>query len=154
MELTHHEVLEILEILERSNVEYLELEVGETKLVADRRGGGPAWRKVREDRAAPATPSDRDTDSQTAPSPDGDLVTVSAPVVGVFYRSPEPGAPPLTEVGAQVSEDSTLGLVEVMKMFNSVTAGVRGEVVEILVRNEEFVEFGQPLMRIRPETAG
>jgi acetyl-CoA carboxylase biotin carboxyl carrier protein len=81
-------------------------------------------------------------------------VTVNAPVVGVFYRSPEPGAPPFTEEGAEVVEDSTVGLVEVMKMFNSVTAGVRGRVVEILVDNDSFVEFGQPLMTIAPETSG
>ncbi|MGH3343365.1 MAG: acetyl-CoA carboxylase, partial [Carbonactinosporaceae bacterium] len=89
-----------------------------------------------------------------SPRPGGELVPVTAPVVGVFYRSPEPGAPPFTEVGARVDEGSTLGLIEIMKMFNSVTAGVRGEVVEILVGNGDFVEFGQPLMTVRPVAAG
>jgi biotin carboxyl carrier protein len=71
-------------------------------------------------------------------------------MVGVFYRSPEPGAPPFVEVGARVEEGATLGLVEVMKMFNGVTAPVSGEVVEVLAGNDEFVEFGQPLFRLRP----
>jgi acetyl-CoA carboxylase biotin carboxyl carrier protein len=81
-------------------------------------------------------------------------VTVVAPVVGAFYRSPKPGAPPFAEVGDEVTEDSTVGLVEVMKMFNSVTAGVRGRVVEILVENGDFVEYGQALMTIRSEVVG
>jgi biotin carboxyl carrier protein len=71
-------------------------------------------------------------------------------MVGVFYRAPEPGAAPFVEVGSVVAEGATLGLVEVMKMFNGVTSPVAGEVVEVLVGNDEFVEFGQPLFRLRP----
>ena len=79
---------------------------------------------------------------------------VTAPVVGVFYRAPEPGAPPFVEVGSHVDEGTTIGLVEVMKMFNSVTAPVHGEVVELLVDNEDFVEFGQPLIVLQPKAVG
>ena len=71
-------------------------------------------------------------------------------MVGVFYRAPEPGAAPFVEVGSVVGQGATMGLVEVMKMFNGVTAPVAGEVVEVLVANDEFVEFGQPLFRLRP----
>ncbi|MQA93455.1 MAG: hypothetical protein GEV11_02030 [Streptosporangiales bacterium] len=81
----------------------------------------------------------------------GEVVTVTAPVVGVFFTAPEPGAPPYVEVGGRVGEEDTVGLIELMKMFNAVPAGVRGEVVRILAANEEFVEFGQPLLEIRPE---
>lgn len=81
-------------------------------------------------------------------------MTVSAPVVGVFYAAPEPGAPPFVEVGSRVEAGATMGLVEVMKMFNSVTADVAGEVVEVLVGNDEFVEFGQPLFLVRAEGVG
>jgi acetyl-CoA carboxylase biotin carboxyl carrier protein len=170
MELTHEDVLNILELLERSDVEYLELEAGGTKLVADKNGTGPA-------RSAPAAPSSPPSPGVAEPVPAGRaapeiavagnaaetatrpaqgndesaLVTVTAPVVGVFYRSPEPGAPPFTEVGALVAEDTTVGLVEVMKMFNGVTAGVHGRVVEIFPANADFVEYGQPLMTISPE---
>jgi acetyl-CoA carboxylase biotin carboxyl carrier protein len=179
MELTHDDVLEILGLLEGSDVDYLELDVGGTRLVAHRNGlRAPAPRTVPDDSRAradgsvapqpspagevttgTAVPTDAAVQpSSAAPGPpvsepgDGDVVTVTAPVVGVFYRSPEPGAPPFTEVGAEVAEDSTVGLVEVMKMFNSVTAGVRGHVVEILAENDAFVEYGQALMTIRPET--
>lgn len=170
MELTHRDVLEILDLLEGSDVEYLEIEVGETRIVADRSGerrsapDGDITGIAAPTPAAPGTPakpaSEHETNPKTSthtsdpaarPAPHNDTVTVTAPVVGIFYRSPEPGAPRFTEVGATVEEGGTVGLVEVMKMFNSVTAPVRGEVVEILVHNEEFVEFGQPLMTIRPD---
>jgi acetyl-CoA carboxylase biotin carboxyl carrier protein len=168
VELTHEDVLEILGVLEGSDVDYLELEAGGTKIVADRNGvRAPATVSTAEEpqsrlaRSAPEpihpaaeTRVTATTAAPTAaePPPDGgDLHRITAPVVGVFYRSPEPGAPPFTEVGAEVTEDTTVGLVEVMKMFNSVTAGVRGRVVEILAENASFVEYGQTLMTIRPE---
>jgi acetyl-CoA carboxylase biotin carboxyl carrier protein len=78
-------------------------------------------------------------------------VTVTAPVVGIFYRAPEPGAAPYCVNGQRVAAGATLGLVEVMKMFNSVTTDAAGEIVEVLAENEAFVEFGQPLFLIRPE---
>lgn len=160
MELTHEDVLEILELLEHSSVDYLELDVGGTRIVADRNGTSQEHRSARElpvTPARPAGPAEEPASSEgasvepAAPPETGRLVTVTAPVVGVFYRSPEPGAPPFTDVGEEVAEDSTVGLVEVMKMFNGVTAGVRGRVADILVANETFVEYGQALMTIRPE---
>ena len=163
MELSHQDVLEILELLERSNVDYLELEQGETRLVADRTGtvhsSDAAAVRPSPPAPAPAVRADVETGTEvtpaTQPEPEIDgLVSVTAPVVGVFYRSPEPGAAPFTEVGQMVTEQDTVGLVEVMKMFNSVTAAVRGRVVEILVENEAFVEFGQPLMTIQPNAGG
>jgi acetyl-CoA carboxylase biotin carboxyl carrier protein len=168
MELTHQDVLAILEMLERSNVEYLEVEIGGTRLVADKSGLGAAHRETAlrvpatvpapapapvpapappaVEVAAPAAPP-----AAARPATDAGLVTVTAPVVGVFYRAHEPGAAPFVEVGTVVDEGTTLALVEVMKMLNSVTAPVRGEVVELLAQNSDFVEFGQPLMVIRPE---
>lgn len=159
MELTHEDVLNILELLERSDVEYLELEVGGTKLVADRNGTASGVRAVTGERPSaeppPVPPASEDVPvHQESAQDDPGLVTVTAPVVGVFYRSPEPGAPPFTEVGESVAEDGTVGLVEVMKMFNGVTAGVSGRVTEIFAENGAFVEFGEPLLTIRPESAG
>ncbi len=74
-------------------------------------------------------------------------------MVGTFYRAPAPDAPPFVEVGASVEADTTLGLVEAMKVFTSVLAGVRGVVVQILVDNAQFVEYEQPLFLIRPEAS-
>jgi acetyl-CoA carboxylase biotin carboxyl carrier protein len=77
-------------------------------------------------------------------------VAVTAPLLGTFYVAPEPGAPPFVQVGQQVTEDTTCGLIEVMKVFNSVRAGVKGTIVEVVAANGGFVEFGQPLFIVKP----
>ena len=77
-------------------------------------------------------------------------VAVVAPTLGRFYSSPEPGAPPFVSVGAEVGPDSTVALIEVMKMFTAVYAGVHGVVTEACAQNEQFVEYGQILFRVRP----
>lgn len=164
MQLTHEDVAAILELIDRSDIEYLEVEVGGTRLLADRSGATAAARATGPARAgvpAPSTPAYAAAPAPPAPAPAvaapsvaaADVVTVDAPLVGVFYRSPEPGAAPFVEVGSRVEEGATMGLVEVMKMFNSVTAPVAGEVVEVLVGNDEFVEFGQPLFTVRRAAA-
>jgi len=92
-----------------------------------------------EARGAPATASD--------PS----LREVTAPLLGIFYRAPRPGAPAYVEVGSAVAEDTVIGIIEVMKLMNSVRAEVRGTVVEILAEDGAAVEFGQVLLRVSPE---
>ena len=67
--------------------------------------------------------------------------------------APAPDAPPFVEVGSRVEEETTLGLVEAMKVFTSVLAGARGVVVDILAENAQFVEYGQPLVLVRPEAS-
>ena len=167
MELTHADVTAILDLIERSSVEYLEIEVGGTRIVADRSGTTVAGRPAAAPATAPATApaaapgaapatapfpassAAAPPPARTAPVADGSVV-VPAPMVGVFYRSPEPGAPPFVQAGSLVEQGATLGLIEVMKMFNSVTAPASGEVVEVLAGDDEFVEFGQPLFRLHP----
>jgi acetyl-CoA carboxylase biotin carboxyl carrier protein len=77
-----------------------------------------------------------------------DAVIVTAPNLGTFYRSPKPGAPVYVEVGSTVSTDTELCLVEVMKLFTSVTAGTAGRVHAVLATDGEMVESGQPLFAI------
>lgn len=72
--------------------------------------------------------------------------TVRSPLVGTFYRAPEPGKPPFVEVGDQVGAGQELGIVEAMKMMNPIEAECDGVVVEILAGNAEFVEYDQPLI--------
>jgi biotin carboxyl carrier protein len=74
-------------------------------------------------------------------------------MVGTFYIAPAPDAPPFVQVGGTVNADTTVGLVEAMKVFTSVMAGASGVVVERLVDNAQFVEYGQALFLIRPEGA-
>ena len=70
-------------------------------------------------------------------------------MLGTFYRAEAPGAAPFVEVGAEVEPDTTVCIIEVMKMMNSVPAGVSGTIVEIAARNGELVEYGAPLFRVR-----
>jgi acetyl-CoA carboxylase biotin carboxyl carrier protein len=72
-----------------------------------------------------------------------------SPMVGTFYRSASPEAEPFVDVGAKVTEDSVLCIIEAMKVMNEIRAERRGEVVEVLVENGEPVEFGQPLFLLR-----
>lgn len=97
--------------------------------------------------AAPPAPAQADTRKDTAQ--DG-TVTIVAPLMGRFYAKPEPGAAPFVSVGAEVNPDSTVGLIEVMKVFTAVRAGVSGVVTEICVQDAEFIEYGHVLFRVRP----
>jgi acetyl-CoA carboxylase biotin carboxyl carrier protein len=91
---------------------------------------------------------DKDETVESAAAPASDGTTVDSPMLGTFYRAPAPGATPFVEVGAQVEPETTVCLIEVMKMMNSIRAGVSGTIAEILVENAELVEEGQPLFRI------
>jgi len=80
-------------------------------------------------------------------------VLVKSPMVGTFYRAPEPGAHPFVEVGARVTAESIVGIVEVMKLMNSIPAGQAGVVTHVLVDDGEPVEYGQVLVVIEPGPA-
>ncbi|MCA3181786.1 MAG: acetyl-CoA carboxylase biotin carboxyl carrier protein [Burkholderiaceae bacterium] len=147
MKLTHDDVERILKLLEASAFEALDLEIDGLKLSLRRRGAASAG-------ADPAAvPPSASAPSPAAPSPPSSTVggtDVLAPVLGTFYRAPKPGAAPFVEIGAKVAPDTVVCIVEVMKLMTSVTAGVAGEVVELLATDGTLVEYGQPLLRIRP----
>ncbi len=71
-------------------------------------------------------------------------------MLGTFYVAPEPGAAPFVTIGQAITEDTTCGLIEVMKVFNSVRATVKGTIVDVVVQNGQFVEFGQTLFIVKP----
>jgi len=79
---------------------------------------------------------------------------VCAPLVGTFYRAPEPGAPPFVQAGDLVQPGQQIGIVEAMKLMNPVEADVTGRVVEVLVGDAEPVEYGQPLVLVEPLEPG
>src|SRR5690348_11237067 len=82
---------------------------------------------------------------------DAGLVAVRAPLPGTFYRAPRPGAAPFVEVGSRVEADTVIGIVETMKLMNSVHAGVAGVVAGFCVANAEFAAQGAALLRIRAD---
>lgn len=88
----------------------------------------------------------------TAPTPlDQKLFEVTSPMVGTFYRSPAPSEPPFVEVSDRIRVGQTVCIIEAMKLMNEIEAEVSGQVIEILVQNGEPVEYGQPLMRVKPD---
>jgi acetyl-CoA carboxylase biotin carboxyl carrier protein len=91
------------------------------------------------------------TREPTAGSPQDGVVTIASPMLGTFYRSEGPGQPPFVEVGSRVEPDTIVCIIEVMKMMNSVPAGVSGTIVEILPDNAQLVEYGQPLFRVKTQ---
>ncbi|WP_320666674.1 acetyl-CoA carboxylase biotin carboxyl carrier protein [Prochlorococcus sp. MIT 1307] len=84
------------------------------------------------------------------PAARADLVEVTAPMVGTFYRSPAPGDPSFVEVGSRIGVGQTVCILEAMKLMNELESEVSGEVIEILVENGTPVEFGEVLMRVKP----
>jgi len=162
MELSEDDVLHILKLIDESKFDYFQLEVGELKITVSKGDPIPLGNTVQPVAvsavpvAAPAAapkPATASAIAAAAPKsaviPAGHLA-VTAPLLGTFYVAPEPGAPPFVQVGQQVTEDTTCGLIEVMKVFNSVRAGVKGTIVEIVAANGSFVEFGQPLIIVKP----
>ncbi|MED4204348.1 acetyl-CoA carboxylase biotin carboxyl carrier protein [Neobacillus mesonae] len=79
------------------------------------------------------------------------LHKITSPMVGTFYASPSPDADPYVSAGSKVSKDSIVCIVEAMKLFNEIEAEVNGEIVEVLAKNGQLVEYGQPLFLVKPE---
>jgi acetyl-CoA carboxylase biotin carboxyl carrier protein len=166
MELTEDDVLEILKLFEQSTFDFLQLEQGERKItvskagyVAPGAGAAAAAQPVSRAPAMPAPAAPASAAPPAAASPtakaagaaDPGLVPVSAPMVGKFYAAPAPSDPPYVEVGSKVEAGSTVGLIEVMKVFASVKTETAGTIERILVTSGEFVEAGQPLFLLRPQ---
>jgi acetyl-CoA carboxylase biotin carboxyl carrier protein len=90
------------------------------------------------------------TPPPSVPGSRSDLVEVTAPMVGTFYRAPGPEEPPFVELGSRISVGQAVCILEAMKLMNELESEVSGEVIEILVENGTPVEFGQVLMRLKP----
>ncbi|MET0501032.1 MAG: acetyl-CoA carboxylase biotin carboxyl carrier protein [Candidatus Binatia bacterium] len=166
MELSEDDVLHILKLIDESKFDYFQLEVGELKITVSKGEPIPVAASPRSVAASPSSVAavEPAKASPVAPSPPQQsaaaradakaaaegLLTITAPLLGTFYVAPEPGAPPFVQVGGTITEDTTVGLIEVMKVFNSVRASVKGTVVEVVAQNGQFVEFGQTLFLVKP----
>jgi len=133
-----------------------EVRVGLTKLLADLPRLPSALRVEAQDVVIELTWDSASTSAEPVTRPevpeqrDASLHHVTAPTVGVFYRSPEPGAAPFVEIGSIVGPGDQVAIVEAMKLFLPVEAGNRGRVAAVLVQDGEPVEYGEPLIALEP----
>ena len=163
MDLDLEELAAVIELLDKADFTDFRYEKGDL-LIAVRRGGPP----LDGDRApvpaqtvgaravqpAPSTtqaaPPPRDATTAAHTVADDGSVLVRSAMLGTFYRSPKPGDLPFVDIGDKVEADSVVCIVEVMKLMNSMTAGVSGEITAVHVKDGDFVEFDQPLFSVRP----
>ena len=151
------EIKRLLDALAASEVHEFVYETGEYKMTV-RRGGEQvvvtqAPQAAAPERAPEVTAAAGLPSAPAAPPPvqdHGNYAEVVAPIVGTFYASPAPDAPPYVKVGDRVQKGAVLCIIEAMKLMNEIEAETAGTVREILVQNEEPVEYGQVLFRIEP----
>jgi acetyl-CoA carboxylase biotin carboxyl carrier protein len=159
------ELKELIDFLVEKDITEFELERGDVK-VRVKRGTEPLMvpaaaapsqvqMPVSADaaRSAPASASPAPASPSAAPAEPAEeagLHIVKSPIVGTYYEAPSPGSPPFIKVGDEVAAGQVLCIVEAMKLMNEIESDVAGEVVKILVTNNQPIEYGQPLFAIRP----
>jgi acetyl-CoA carboxylase biotin carboxyl carrier protein len=138
MALSDEDVREILRIIDESDLDELRIETEGFAL------------HVRRDPGAAGVSGAVGADTPARHDGADGVLTIDSPMLGTFYRAQAPGAAPFVEVGSRVEPDTIVCIIEVMKMMNSVPAGVSGTVAEVCPQNAELVEYGQPLFRVLP----
>ncbi|MEO0453214.1 MAG: acetyl-CoA carboxylase biotin carboxyl carrier protein [Verrucomicrobiota bacterium] len=143
----------IIDLMTKNQLSEFELEKEDFKIRIAK--GGAASGPVITQQAAPvpvssAVPGSESASSEAAPVAEG--ITINSPMVGTFYRSPSPDSPPFVDIGASVNEETSVCIIEAMKVMNEIKAELKGAVLEVLVENGKPVEFGQPLFRIKPSS--
>jgi acetyl-CoA carboxylase biotin carboxyl carrier protein len=168
VELRPQDIQEILKVFAESELEELRLEIGATRLHVSKKQSASPERSLfpaidsASQAAAPAPPqqaAQADPVPEPPPGPDarrppetlaadGRIHELRSPLLGVFYRRPAPDQPAFVELGSQVSAADSVCIIDVMKMFTSVPAGMDGRIIEICAEDGQLVEFDQVLMRI------
>ena len=158
--LSRSDIDEIMRLVEHSNFDELKLEIGDIKIELRRAGTAPAPSSPPSTDSPAAAHTPPPTPAGGAPavspghghvdSPTHGGVDVPAPQLGIFYHAPRPGEPPFVAVGDEVHPDTVIGIIEVMKLMNTVTAGISGTVTEVVAPNGQGVKQGDTLLRIRP----
>ena len=151
------ELKEILQILEDQEITEFELEQEGTKLRVHRGGTTVAASAARRAEAGSvaAPPVEAPLPSAeapvaAAPPAEGGLTIVKSPIVGTFYRSPDPNSAPFVSVGDQVKVGQVLCIIEAMKLMNEIEAEVAGEIVKVHHESGQPIQYGEPLFTVRP----
>jgi len=146
-------IKQVVDLMKRSELSEFELEEDGFKLRLSRKNGdgptqiihaAPAPQAFSTQGAAVPTP-----DAASAPVEEKGVTAIKSPMVGTFYRAPSPDSPTFVEVGAKVSEDTIVCIIEAMKVMNEIQAEIGGTITEVLVENGEAVEYGQPLFKVK-----
>ncbi|VED31765.1 putative acetyl-CoA carboxylase biotin carboxyl carrier subunit [Staphylococcus warneri] len=150
------EIKELIEILDQSNLTEINIEDNkgsvvnlkkETEIITPQVAQQPAPSVAQPQVAQSAPQVSEDTQSQEVVA--DNYETINAPMVGTFYKSPSPEEGAYVQVGDKVSNDTTVCILEAMKLFNEIQAEISGEIVEILVEDGQMVEYGQPLFKVK-----
>lgn len=155
------EIREIIKLVDQSSVDEFtyEHEGSKIKLKKNAVQQVQAVQEVREPAVqaiqqapAAATPAPKqEAPAAEAPADQSNLHTITSPMVGTFYQSSSPESGAYVKLGSKVDENSVVCIVEAMKLFNEIEAEVKGEIAEILVKDGQLVEYGQPLFLVKPE---
>ena len=134
------EIQALIKTLDNSSIEKFEYECDEYRLSLKK---GSSTVAVKAAQAEPIV------EEEAADAEEKELIEITAPMVGTFYSATEPGAEPFVKVGSKIDADSVICILEAMKLFTEVEADVSGEIVEILAKDGDLVEYGQPLFSVK-----
>lgn len=141
-------IRQIIELMEQHELVEVDLQEGEEKIKLKR--GGAVQMVAAPVAAAPAVAPTPTAASAPADNTAG-TVTINAPMVGTFYAKANPESPTFVKVGDRVNADTVVCIVEAMKVFNEIPAECSGTIVEVLVNDQQPVDFGKPMFRVQPD---
>lgn len=152
---TWQELLDLVAQLTRGDYDSAEVSYGSVSVRVSKSGplaAAPAAAAATPAAVTPVTAQPAPTAAPAASAPEGvgGGASITAPMLGVFYRRPSPGAEPFVRPGDEVQPDTTIGIIEIMKLMNPVVAGVAGVIAAFEVEDGAPVEFGQTLARLEP----
>lgn len=152
----YKEIIKLINLLEEKKLAEFELEAEgfRVKIVRERSALPPisGEQQVTPISSSPPTPS-QPSPSVPKGKTENNLHYITSPMVGTFYRAPNPSSPPFIEIGDTVKKHQTLCIIEAMKLMNEIESDIDGIVEEILVENGKPVEFGQKLFALKPLTS-
>jgi acetyl-CoA carboxylase biotin carboxyl carrier protein len=140
------EIKQLMELLKDSDITELQIERDGAKLKIKRERFLHAYD------VAPTVQREAPRDVTGEAGESHTLATITSPIVGIFHRSPSPGASPFVEIGTPVKKGQVLCIVEAMKLMNEIESDIDGTVSKILVENAQPVEYGEPLFLIEPSS--
>jgi acetyl-CoA carboxylase biotin carboxyl carrier protein len=144
----------LVELMKEHDLTEIDLQQGEVRIQLRRAGSGAGPGVIVPQIIGGAVAQERQAAPQPAPDTlpekpsDSQMLTIKSPMVGTFYSASDPDSPPYVKVGDHVGPETTVCIVEAMKVFNQIPAELSGKIVSVLVENGASVEYGQPLFKV------